>query len=126
MSKKPAKAENSHWARAREKAKRALADMTGAEDARITRAALADPDGPPLPETARLTRIPLVKFLRLRLSLSQARFSERYGIPVASVRDWEIHRSRPDTATTAYLMAIDGDPEAVADAYAKSQRAAAE
>lgn len=55
-----------------------------------------------------------VKAIRGKTHLSQERFAARYGIPVASVRDWEQGRSRPEGASRAYLLVIDRAPETVA------------
>lgn len=49
----------------------------------------------------------LVRIIRSRLGLSQTEFAARYGIPVATIRDWEIHRTKPEKASLAYLKAIE-------------------
>lgn len=48
--------------------------------------------------------------------LSQPVFAERYGIPVASLRDWEQGRRAPDAAAESYLRVIAHLPDAVAQA----------
>ena len=77
--------------------------------------ALDDPDNPPLDETrlARMRRVPRVKIIRRALGLTQEQFSERYSIPLGTLRDWEQGRSEPDQATKAYLKVIANDPDAV-------------
>lgn len=60
--------------------------------------------------------VPDVAVIRKRQKLSQAAFAERYGLSVATVRDWEQKRRAPDRASIAYLTVIDRDPEAVARA----------
>ena len=80
-----------------------------------------DPDAAPALEGGpkrKWFRPALVRKLRHRLNLSQADFARRYGIPVGSIRAWEIHRHKPDAGMTSYLLAISGDPEGVAKAYA--------
>lgn len=56
----------------------------------------------------------LVERARQAANLSQVRFGERYGIPVASVRDWEQGRRTPDSATQSYLRVIARAPDEVA------------
>ena len=60
-----------------------------------------------------------VKAIRKRLKLTQVEFSERFGFKIGSIRDWEQHRSTPDTAARAFLKVIDKDPKAVAKALAQ-------
>jgi putative transcriptional regulator len=35
--------------------------------------------------------------------MSQKEFADRYGIPEATLQDWEQHRRKPDAATRSYL-----------------------
>ena len=56
----------------------------------------------------------LARGARAKTGLSQTAFSERYGIPAASLRDWEQGRRKPDTATQSYLRVIAKIPEDVA------------
>ena len=51
---------------------------------------------------------------RAETGLSQQAFAERYGIPVASLRDWEQGRRTPDNATQSYLRVIARRPDDVA------------
>ena len=89
-------------------------------DEDVELAALSDPDARPLtPEQlARLRPVPLIKWLRRKLGISQAEFSERYRIPVGTVRDWEQGRAEPDAAALAYLTVIDAYPVMTAEALA--------
>jgi putative transcriptional regulator len=48
--------------------------------------------------------------------LSQNAFSARFGIPAASLRDWEQGRRVPDAAAASYLRVIARMPAAVAKA----------
>ncbi|TCS59957.1 helix-turn-helix domain-containing protein [Varunaivibrio sulfuroxidans] len=58
----------------------------------------------------------LARSARAATGLSQRAFSERYGIPAASLRDWEQGRRVPDSATRSYLRVIVKMPDAVAQA----------
>lgn len=64
-----------------------------------------------------------IRRLRHRLGLSQPEFAERYGIPVANLRQYEIGRTMPPPAVRAYLAVIAQEPETTAAAYKKSQAA---
>ena len=87
-------------------------------DEEIHAAALADPDAQPLtPERmVRMKRTPQVKVIRRALDLSQEEFSERFKIPLGTLRDWEQGRKDPDAAARAYLVVIGRNPVAVNDA----------
>jgi putative transcriptional regulator len=80
--------------------------------------ALADPDAQPLTEAqlSRMRRISFAKHVRFKLGLSQEQFALRFGIPLGTLRDWEQHRSEPDTAAMSYLKVIKANPKAVAKA----------
>ena len=81
----------------------------------VERAARADPDAKPLTEAdlKRMPRTPRVKVIRRALELSQEEFSNRYHIPLGTLRDWEQGRAIPDQATQAYLTLMARDPEHV-------------
>ncbi len=64
-----------------------------------------------------------IRRLRRRLGLSQPEFAERYGIPLANIRQYEIGRTMPPPAVRAYLAVIEQEPETTAAAYRKSQAA---
>ena len=61
--------------------------------------------------------------LRNTLGLSQAAFAERYGIPLANIRQYEIGRVMPPPAVRAYLAVIAEEPRITAEAYRKSRAA---
>ena len=78
-----------------------------------------DPDNKPLtPEDInRMRRTPQVKIIRRALGLSQEVFSERFHIPIGTLRDWEQGRKEPDAAGRAYLRVIGRNPDAVIAAF---------
>lgn len=59
-----------------------------------------------------------IRQLRHRLGLSQELFAQRYGIPLACIRQYEIGRHMPPPAVRAYLKVIDAEPDAAARAVA--------
>ena len=59
-----------------------------------------------------------VKAIRSRRGLTQEEFCLRYGLSVASLRDWEQGRFAPDQTARSYLTIIDRAPEAVEKALA--------
>ncbi len=87
-------------------------------DEEVMIAALSDPDAQPrTPEQlARGRRISFAKHVRFKLGLSQEQFAERFGIPIGTLRDWEQHRTEPDTAAMSYLKVIKANPKAVSKA----------
>ncbi len=91
-------------------------------EAEIIEAALSDPDNPPLTaaQLSRMRRISRAKFIRRKLGLSQEQFSERFHIPLGTLRDWEQHRAEPDQAAKNYLVLIEHDPGFVDKALGKS------
>lgn len=96
----------------------ALAAMTEEE---IEANALSDPDNPPLTdeELARMRRVPNPREIRRRLHLTQEEFSERFRLPLGTIRDWEQGKKTPDSAARVLLRVIEHDPEAVLAALAK-------
>ncbi len=94
-----------------------LESMTGEE---IEANALSDPDNPPWtdeelanswsPQEARQTS--------LRLNLTQEEFSEKFAIPLDTIRDWERGASIPDKSARTLLKVIANEPEAVLRALA--------
>lgn len=77
--------------------------------------ALDDPDNPPSTDEE-LERGVLgrrVRLARQAAGLSQQEFAARFRIPVATLRDWEQGRRKPDAASLAYLTVIEREPEAV-------------
>lgn len=54
-----------------------------------------------------------VREVRDRTKLSQEAFSVRYGLDLATLRNWEQGRSKPDVAANTLLWTIARNPEAV-------------
>jgi len=56
--------------------------------------------------------------LRRKLKLTQRQFSDRYGLKLGTVRNWEQGRSSkvvPDAAAALLLRVIESDPDGVAE-----------
>jgi putative transcriptional regulator len=60
-----------------------------------------------------------VKKLRNDLGLTQEDFAARYGIPTATLREWEQRRRVPDAATRSYLLVIARSPDMVRRSLAR-------
>jgi putative transcriptional regulator len=56
-----------------------------------------------------------VRTVRAKMGLSQAEFATKFGLPPATLRNWEQGRSRPDAPTRVLLAVIAKHPEAVED-----------
>ena len=65
----------------------------------------------------RMKRTPQVKIVRRALGLTQEQFSERYRIPLGTLRDWEQGRSAPDQPAKAYLRVIAAEPAITAQVH---------
>jgi putative transcriptional regulator len=59
-----------------------------------------------------------VRAIRKGQGLTQEAFATRYGLSVATVRDWEQSRREPDTGSRLFLKVIERDPDAVRRALA--------
>ncbi len=57
-----------------------------------------------------------VKAIRRATGLSQAGFAERFGFDLASIRNWEQGRRRPEWPARVLLTVIKHNPHAVQDA----------
>jgi putative transcriptional regulator len=64
-----------------------------------------------------------IRRLRNRLGLTQADFADRYGIPLANIRQYEIGRVAPPLAVRAYLSVIAEEPRVTAEAYRRARAA---
>lgn len=56
------------------------------------------------------------KTIREQLNLSQRDFAETYGIPLATLQNWEQGRNRPDKTASAYLWSIAKLPDQIKNA----------
>jgi putative transcriptional regulator len=59
-----------------------------------------------------------IKQIRNRLKMSQREFSDRFGIPIETVRHWEQGRRQPDRAAMAFYQVLEKQPKAVLEAFA--------
>ena len=93
-------------------------------DSEVERQALSDPDAKPLTEEdfKRLRRSPRIRIVRMKLGLTQEEFAETYGIPVATLRDWEQRRREPDQASKTLLKLIERMPSEIKAALASDKR----
>ena len=84
-------------------------------DEEIEKAALSDPDNPPLTdeELAAFRLIPDTKAIRKALRLTQHEFATTFQLSLATIRDWEQGRYQPDQAARTLLRVIARDPKAV-------------
>ena len=87
-----------------------------------------DPDDVYLSEAELADAIPIypvdLKQLRRRLGLTQESFAARFGFSLATVRNWERGRRRPEGPAQILLQVIDREPEAVERALGRKPRAA--
>lgn len=88
-------------------------------DADISRQVDANPDAAPLLSEAE-TAHGLVLGVRRQLQVTQAEFARRFGIPLATLREWEQGRRQPDAAAWSYLRVIAQAPGVVASALANT------
>jgi putative transcriptional regulator len=65
-----------------------------------------------------------VKMIRRKVAKSVRIFSERFGLPANTVRQWEQGARRPDAASALLLEVIDLDPAVVETAAKRRQKAA--
>jgi putative transcriptional regulator len=59
-----------------------------------------------------------VRTLRAKLGLSQSRFAAMFRVSVATVRNWEQGRRRPEGPARVLLTVLDREPDAVRRALA--------
>jgi putative transcriptional regulator len=85
-------------------------------DAEAEAGALADKDNPRMQDRLDVVPVSRVKAIRRALHLTQEEFSDRYLIPLGTLRDWEQGRTEPDQAAQAYLRVIAEEPETVSRA----------
>jgi putative transcriptional regulator len=78
--------------------------------------ALGDKENPPINDRLNAVALSRIKAIRRALRLTQEEFSDRYLIPLGTLRDWEQGRTEPDQAAQAYLRVIAKEPETVSRA----------
>ncbi len=61
-----------------------------------------------------------VRQLRQKMGLSQAQFATKFGLPPATLRNWEQGRARPDAPTRVLLAVIAKHPETVEEVLRKA------
>ncbi len=61
-----------------------------------------------------------IKAIRKKVARSTNAFEKRFGIPAATVNNWEQGRRTPDPAARLLLAIIDRDPEAAAATAARA------
>lgn len=54
--------------------------------------------------------------VRQKLKLSQSEFAKRFGLPPATIQNWEQGRTKPDAPARLLLAVIELHPKAVEDA----------
>lgn len=54
-----------------------------------------------------------IKAIRKAVAKSPAEFERRYGIPAATVNNWEQGRRKPDPAARLLLKVMEREPEAI-------------
>lgn len=57
-----------------------------------------------------------VRAVRDTLDLSQQKFADLYGLPVATIQNWESGRRKPELAAKLLLKVIEKSPDLVAKA----------
>lgn len=57
-----------------------------------------------------------LKALRQQLRMTQEQFAQRFGIPLASLRNWEQGHRLPSGPIRSYLRVIEKNPKAVLEA----------
>ena len=68
--------------------------------------------------------LPFSRRVRHHLRLTQAEFSERFGIPIGTVRDWDQGRAEPDAAAMSLLRVISAYPQEAAAAQLSAKSSA--
>ncbi|MET3965443.1 helix-turn-helix domain-containing protein [Bradyrhizobium sp. S3.9.1] len=88
--------------------------IKAAKNARKIASGEADPSSfqVHIPETLDVQKI------RRTLGLSQEAFALRFGIPAATLRDWEQKRRTPEVSARILLKVIEKNPDAVTEALA--------
>jgi DNA-binding transcriptional regulator YiaG len=106
-------------------AKKAIDELTAGRTAYVEAPRLADYDTfrrKAMAENVAVQQIRLhavdVKALRSKLGVSQEDFAGRYGLDVATVRNWEQGRTKPELPAAVLLQLIERDPDKVVELLA--------
>ena len=91
---------------------RDLAKIAATTEADIRLHQIADGEDPAAP-TPPFRPAPNVRAIRAKLHLTQAAFAATIGVPVATVRNWEQHRTTMDPAVRSLLRVVEHEPDAV-------------
>lgn len=59
-----------------------------------------------------------IRAIRRKVARSPKQFEQKFGIPAATVNNWEQGRRKPDPASRLLLKVIESNPEAVEQAAA--------
>ncbi len=89
--------------------------MAGLADVEAIEAGTADPATYRVHAPERID----VKAIRKAQGLSQAKFAERFGLPKATIEEWEQGRRQPDTGSRLFLKVVASDPDAVVRALSQ-------
>ncbi len=65
-----------------------------------------------------------VRAVRKRTKLTQEKFAIKYGLDLATLKNWEQGRSKPDAAANTLLMIIHSNPQAVESSLEVDEKAA--
>jgi putative transcriptional regulator len=82
-------------------------------------------EGKPGDVRVHVVEVPDVRIIRRQLRMSQQEFSRVYRIPLATLKNWEQGRRRPDAPAAAYLQIIAKRPRAAAEAEPERPKPAA-
>lgn len=87
-------------------------------DADVARQVAEDPDTAPDLENLPPPKV-MARSVRLRLGLTQEQMARSLRISVATLRNWEQGRTRPEGPALALLVALDREPKALLRALAR-------
>lgn len=84
-------------------------------DQEVEDRAASDSDSPPFTaeDFSTLEQVPKIRIIRMNLGMTQEAFAEAFGLSLATVRDWEQGRSRPDQSAQSFLRVIESIPDQV-------------
>ena len=106
-----------------------MAAVAAMSDEEALERARNDPDNPPMDEAdylvakaqAEARDIHGVARLRRKLGMAQFQFSNAYGVPLQTLRQWERGLREPDAAAKSLLVLIEAFPEQAAEAIERAR-----